>query len=157
VGGAQTVADLHDPGGANPGDGRPPDQRTGLAEERTELAEERTGLAEQRTAMAAERTLMAWVRTALAMIAFGFTIYRFLLVFAYEAPGAADEVTATRAVSLVLMGLGVLAAVAGLLEYRSTRRSLELPRRTYAVVIGVLVGVFGTVLFVDTLLHSGVR
>jgi putative membrane protein len=132
------------------------DQRTGLAEERTELAEERTGLAEQRTAMAAERTLMAWVRTALAMIAFGFTIYRFLLVFAYEAPDAADEVTATRAVSLVLMGLGVLAAIAGLLEYRSTRRTLRLPRSTYAVVIGVLVGVFGTVLFIDTLLHNGV-
>jgi putative membrane protein len=149
------VADPHDPDGASPGDGRPPDQRTELAAERTELAEERTDLAEERTAMAAERTLMAWVRTALAMIAFGFTIYRFLLVIAYETPGAGSEVTATRAVSLVLMGLGVLAAVAGLLEYRSTRRALKFGSRYYAVVIGVLVAVFGAVLFIDTLLRTG--
>ena len=37
-------------------------------------------LALDRTRMAAERTLMAWVRTALSMIAFGFTIYKFLQV-----------------------------------------------------------------------------
>jgi putative membrane protein len=97
---------------------------------------------------------MAWVRTALAMIAFGFTIYRFVVVLAYEAPGAASEVTTTRVVSLVLMGLGVLAAVAGLLEYRSIRRTLKFANRVYAVVIAVLVGVLGTVLFLDTLLRA---
>src|SRR5437763_202263 len=46
------------------------------------LAHERTELAGDRTVMAADRTLMAWIRTALAMISFGFTIYKFLHVFA---------------------------------------------------------------------------
>ena len=35
-------------------------------------------LAIDRTRLAAERSLMAWIRTALSMIAFGFTIYKFL-------------------------------------------------------------------------------
>jgi len=37
-------------------------------------------LAIDRTRMASERTLQAWVRTALSMIAFGFTLYKFLQV-----------------------------------------------------------------------------
>jgi putative membrane protein len=136
-----------------PPEHEPPDQ-TGMAEERTELAEARTDLALDRTGMAAERTLMAWVRTALAMIAFGFTIYRFVLVLTYEAPKAESQVTAIRPVSLVLMGLGVLAAVAGLLEYRSIHKTLRFTGRYYAVVLGVLVAAFGLVLFLDTLLRA---
>ncbi|NLF32655.1 MAG: DUF202 domain-containing protein, partial [Planctomycetes bacterium] len=38
----------------------------------------RRDLAIQRTVLAAERTLLAWTRTSLALVAFGFTIYKFL-------------------------------------------------------------------------------
>lgn len=124
------------------------------ADTTTELAEERTDLAEERTAMAAERTLMAWVRTGLSMIAFGFAIYRFLLLMAFDAPAATKETGTARVVGLVLMGLGVLATVAGLLEYRGVRRTLHFASRRYAVLIAALVAAFGTVLFIDTLLRS---
>ncbi len=120
----------------------------------TELAEERTDLAEERTAMAAERTLMAWVRTGLSMIAFGYAIYRFLLLMAFDAPAAVKDTGTARVVGLVLMGLGVLSTVAGLLEYRGVRRTLHFASRRYAVLIAALVAAFGAVLFIDTLLRS---
>ena len=55
-------------------------------------------LAIDRTRLAAERSLMAWIRTALSMIAFGFTIYKFLqaLHAAKPGPGAAAQRPAQR-------------------------------------------------------------
>ena len=58
-------------------------------------------LAIDRTRLAAERSLMAWIRTALSMIAFGFTIYKFLqaLARAKPRPGAAAQRAAQRGIA----------------------------------------------------------
>lgn len=107
-----------------------------------ELAQVRTDLAIQRTLMAADRTLMAWVRTSMSMSSFGFTIYKILQGFQQAGTVLASS-DSPRNVALFLVGMGTLAAVAGIIEFWHTAKSLELlehvklprPALTMAVVM----------------------
>jgi putative membrane protein len=89
-----------------------------------ELAQIRTRLASGRTLMAADRTLMAWLRTALSMISFGFTIYKVLQGFR-EGGAALPHPESPRQIGLFLIGLGTLAMIMGMIEYRGTIKNLQ--------------------------------
>ena len=67
-------------------------------------------LAIDRTRLAAERSLMAWIRTALSMIAFGFTIYKFLQAIQQQSTVPVYRPNAPRNVGLLLVGIGTLAS-----------------------------------------------
>jgi putative membrane protein len=74
-----------------------------------ELSMRRTGMSFQRTRMSADRTLMSIIRTSLSLITFGFTIYQ---VFnKLRDAGTLSGAGAARnfGVSLVLLGVGMLA------------------------------------------------
>ena len=115
-----------------------------------ELAEMRTDLALERNLMAADRSLMAWVRTALSMISFGFTIYKLLQGFQSQGAHVADA--SPRAMGLFLVGLGTVAMLMGLFEYRyrlnALRRAGHFKRLQPSFVMALIMSVTGLVLFV---------
>ena len=92
---------------------------------------------------------MAWVRTSTALISFGFTIYKFFQYVREQNPGAPEHVLNSRAVALVMIGLGVLALVMATIQHRLTLKMLfanepgPQPRSLSTWVAGVL-AVFGT-------------
>ncbi len=83
-----------------------------------------TQLALERTYLAYERTLMAWVRTGLALSSFGFTIYKFFQ-FLRLSPEGEGRRTHTWEFALAMIGLGVVATVFGLLDYRRGLKELR--------------------------------
>ena len=118
------------------------------------LARERTDLAVFRTALAASRSLMAWVRTGLSMIGFGFTMYKFIEGFATEVrPNAA------RNVGLFLIAWGTLSILFGCIEYWQTAREIQssynVAMRKFPVIMAVLVGAVGLLLFIAVILRIG--
>jgi putative membrane protein len=74
-----------------------------------ELASRNTSLAFQRTRMAADRTLMAVIRTSLSLISFGFTIYKIAQNLAEEKILKIGESFPHFGISLVLLGIVMLA------------------------------------------------
>ncbi|HKY64576.1 MAG TPA: DUF202 domain-containing protein, partial [bacterium] len=97
-----------------------------------------TQLALERTYLAHERTLMAWVRTGLALSSFGFTIYKFFQ-FLRLSPAGEGHRTHTWEFALAMIGLGLVATVFGLVDYR---RGLIQLRREKAQFSGALTVVF---------------
>jgi putative membrane protein len=122
--------------------------------DRTQLASTRTNLALTRSAMAAERTLMAWIRTCLAMISFGFTIGKLENVLASAKVNVAFGRTADVAgVAYFLVCLGTVALILAAVQYRlevarPTPHGLK-RRPSLALVIAVLLSLFGVFAFTD--------
>jgi inner membrane protein YidH len=116
-------------------------------------------LALDRTRMASERTLMAWVRTALSMIAFGFTIYKFLQVMQQQSTVPVLRPQAPRNVGLMLVGMGTLAVVVACAQHWIYVKKLR-PERPYkpwdlAFVMGILIGLLGLLIFASILRTAG--
>jgi len=91
------------------------------------MSEIRETLAVQRTFLAHERTLMAWVRTSASLISFGFSVYKF---FAYlvEAEGRfpIKQRFGPRHFAIAMMGIGVLALVAAVIQQHRAVKLLEI-------------------------------
>lgn len=106
-------------------------------------------LAGMRTVMAADRTLMAWVRTSLSLHSFGFTIYKVLQGF--EKAGDLAHTSSPRTVGLTLVGIGTLAIIMGIIEYRHTLGQLGESRRFSlrhpTMIMALIMGVGGFILF----------
>jgi putative membrane protein len=69
---------------------------------------------------AAERTLMAWIRSALSLMALGFVIDRFGLVFRQVLPEAGPQLYPKAFsfwIGTVMVGLGVLMALVAAVRY----------------------------------------
>jgi putative membrane protein len=129
-----------------------------LAQKRTDLAVDRTDLAAGRTLMGASRTLMAWVRTGLSMIGFGFTIYKVLQAMATEGILLTPRVQGPRNVGLFLIGLGMLSAFMGSLEYWQTARDIRkkygATAKRFPLIMSGLIFVLGLWLFVSIILKA---
>lgn len=109
-----------------------------------------SNLDDPRVLFAAERTLLAWNRSALALMAFGFVLERSGLLLALYAP---EQVPAGGAfaqwLGLAFIGLGVLAALGSIRQYRAVIKTLtpaEIPpdyRLQAGVVMNIAVGLLG--------------
>jgi putative membrane protein len=111
--------------------------------------------------MALETTLAGWVRTASALIAFGFAIVQFFENYKVTQVSSGNHLA--RYLGLVLIGIGSVATVIAVWEYRKVRNYLEgeafhgiagVPgmRRVYpAVVVAILLCLIGLLAFITIL------
>ena len=116
-------------------------------------------LALDRTRMASERTLQAWVRTALSMIAFGFTLYKFLQVMQAQSTAPVLRPQAPRNVGLTLVGIGTFAVAAACLQHWQYVRKLR-PDKPYkpwdlAFIVAILIGLLGILIFASIVRTAG--
>jgi putative membrane protein len=116
-------------------------------------------LAIDRTRMAAERSLMAWVRTALSMIAFGFTLYKFLQAMQAQSTVPVLRPQAPRNVGLVLVGIGTFAVIVACVQHWQYVRKLR-PDQPYkpwdlAFIVGILIGLLGVLIFASIVRTGG--
>jgi putative membrane protein len=117
--------------------------------------------ADPRVYFAAERTLLAWVRTGIGVMAFGFVVARFgLFIRLLREQGAQTNVHgASPVIGAVLVLLGVLATLAGAVQFRrfiATLAPEELPSGraqvlplALAAAIAFVGGVLAVILMVD--------
>ena len=116
-------------------------------------------LALDRTRMASERTLQAWVRTALSMIAFGFTLYKFLQVMQAQSTAPVLRPQAPRNVGLTLVGIGTFAVTVACLQHWKYVKKLR-PVKPYnpwdlAFMVGILIGLLGVLIFASIVRTAG--
>lgn len=116
-------------------------------------------LALDRTQMASERTLQAWVRTALSMIAFGFTLYKFLQVMQQQSTVPVLLPNAPRNVGLALVGIGTFAVTVACVQHWKYMKKLhpDQPYRPWdlASIVAILIGLLGILIFVSIVRTSG--
>jgi putative membrane protein len=116
-------------------------------------------LAIDRTRLAAERSLMAWIRTALSMIAFGFTLYKFLQALHAQSPVPVPRPNAPRNVGLLLVGIGTFAVlVAAVQHWRYVRKlSPGQPGCCWdlRILVAILIGALGILIFASIVYTSG--
>ena len=116
-------------------------------------------LALDRTRMASERTLMAWVRTALSMIAFGFTIYKFLQALHEQSTVPVLRPNAPRNVGLLLVSIGTFAVTVACTQHWKYVRKLR-PDQPYkpwdlAFIVGILIGLLGILILASMVYTAG--
>lgn len=103
-------------------------------------------LAAGRTAMAADRSLTNWTTTGTTLIAFGFTIYQYIL-------SLSEELTRNDAlrIGLFLIGIGTVMIMYGAAEYWETMRELHqfygVRLKKTNLLFGLAVAGFGIYLF----------
>jgi len=115
-------------------------------------------LAIDRTRLAAERSLMAWIRTALSMIAFGFTIYKFLQAMHAQSPVPVLRPNAPRNVGLLLVGIGTFAVAAACIQHWNYVRKLN-PDHAFrwdvAFIVAILIALLGILIFASMVYTGG--
>ncbi len=116
-------------------------------------------LAIDRTRFASERSLMAWIRTALSMIAFGFTIYKFLQALHAQSPVPVLRPNAPRNIGLLLVGIGTFAVAVAVIQHWKYVRKLS-PGQTgrrwdLAIIVAILIGLLGILIFASMVYTSG--
>ena len=103
------------------------------------------------TRISYERTMMSWIGTATSLITFGFGIYK---LFQLELrPRQQDtRLLGTRELSVMMVGIGLLALILGTLEHRQNMRALkeEYPGMPWsrAGVIAALISILGVLAFI---------
>lgn len=116
-------------------------------------------LAIDRTRLGAERSLMAWIRTALSMIAFGFTIYKFLQALHAQSPVPVLRPDAPRNVGLLLVGIGTFAVAVAVIQHLKYMRTLSpghIGRRwDLGVIVAILIALLGVLIFASMVYTSG--
>jgi uncharacterized membrane protein YidH (DUF202 family) len=117
-------------------------------------------MATERTRMAADRTFMGWIRTALSMIAFGFTIFKFLeSIQSKEVGSRILRPHSPRAVGLTLISIGLFSLVIAALQHWSYVRKLKSdePYRPWdlGLVVAGLIGLLGLAMIVSIILRAG--
>jgi putative membrane protein len=115
-------------------------------------------LAIDRTRLAAERSLMAWIRTALSMIAFGFTLYKFLQALHAQSPVPVLRPNAPRNVGLLLVGIGTFAVAVAAIQHWQYLKKLS-PDHAFkldlAFIVAILIGLLGILIFASMVYTSG--
>jgi putative membrane protein len=116
-----------------------------------------TDLAFERTMLAHERTLMAWIRTAISMISFGFTIYKFFQEM-NKAANAPNSLFSPRVFGMVMISFGLIALILAQIQHQLAVRKLKenypSVQKSISSVMGVLVLIFGLVLFLGALFRQ---
>jgi putative membrane protein len=116
-------------------------------------------LAVDRTRFASERSLMAWLRTSLSMIAFGFTLYKFMQFMGDQSKVATLRPNSPRNLALGLIGIGTFALIAAIVQHRKYVRTLGVihASKTWdlAFIVACLLALLGLLMFGSVLLSAG--
>ncbi len=116
-------------------------------------------LAIDRTRLAADRSLMAWVRTALSLIAFGFTIYKFLQTIQEQSSVPVLRPNAPRNLGLLLVGLGTFAVTVACIQHWTYVKKLSphQPCKLWdlTILVGIVIGLLGLLIFASMVYTSG--
>lgn len=92
-------------------------------------AEIQVELALARTLLACDRTLLAWVRTSLALFGFGFTLAKFIHIYASSGAIHGINPDMARNIGIVMILLGFGGLVGGVLEHYKAVKDLKLTNR----------------------------
>lgn len=93
--------------------------------------ETRAALVDYRFTLANERTFLAWIRTALGLSAAAVAVVHLL-------PADAAPLALRAAIGLVLAGVAVYAAVAGVVRWRQVDRAMEAGRALPSTIATVV-------------------
>ena len=114
------------------------------------VQEIQTEMALTRTATALDRTMLAWIRTSLSLIAFGFTLARFLhyLVAAGTLKGVESHYP--RQMGILLMSLGIVGLFGGAFDHwRAIKRLkpvVKIHFWTASIMVSLVVAIIGIIL-----------
>lgn len=131
-----------------------------LSTDRTEWSSQSTQWSLLRTTVAIDRTLLAWIRTSLSMISFGFTLYKFFEYLAQAQGGVRiGRHDAPRNLGLSLIALGVVALIAALFQHHKLLVTIApeqyRPKLPLASIVGMLVALLGTLVFISIVYRVG--
>lgn len=114
-------------------------------------------LARTRTLLAMERTLLAWIRTSLSLIAFGFTMSRFIHVLIGAGALRLPLSHFPRYVGIMLVILGILGLACGIFDhFRSVKRLQQnhsISPWSASVIMAVILAAIGLLLMIDILMN----
>lgn len=116
-----------------------------------------TILAYDRTRLAYQRTMLSWVRTATALITFGFAVYNFHRIAAGDGPS--DRLIGPHEFALIMVGIGLVALLLAMIEYRRDMRILslqhpEIPWSPLPGAVALLVSVLGLLALISIILRQ---
>jgi putative membrane protein len=110
-------------------------------------------LARTRTLLALDRTLLAWVRTSISLIAFGFTLAKFVHDLITNGALHGMDVNYPRHVGIVLMVLGITGLLGGAYDHwRSVKRlrtSVDMPVFSVALLVALFLAAIGLLLMIS--------
>jgi putative membrane protein len=110
-------------------------------------------LARTRTLLALDRTLLAWVRTSISLIAFGFTLAKFVhdLILSGSLHGV--DAHYPRHLGITLMVLGIAGLLGGAYDHwRSVKRlksATDMSLCSTALVVTLFLAVIGVLLMIS--------
>jgi len=112
-------------------------------------------LARTRTLLAMDRTLLAWVRTSLSLIAFGFTLAKFVhdLILTGRVHGVDAHYPRHLGVMLMLLGIGGL--IGGAFEHftsvKELKKDFKVSMWTTSLTIATVVAIIAILLMINLL------
>jgi len=112
-------------------------------------------LARTRTLLAMDRTLLAWVRTSLSLIAFGFTLAKFVhdLITANQVHGL--DAHYPRHLGVVLMVLGIGGLLGGSYEHfisvKALKKDFDVSIWSTSLTIATVVAIIAVLLMINLL------
>ena len=116
-------------------------------------------LARVRTALALDRTLLAWVRTSTSLIAFGFTLAKFVHDLIVSGALRSANSASPRHLGIALMMLGILGLIGGAYDHhRSVKRlnaSVDISVWSSSLVVALVLAVLSTYLMCNLLINLG--
>jgi putative membrane protein len=112
-------------------------------------------LARTRTLLALDRTLLAWVRTSLSLIAFGFTLAKFVHELIGNGTLHGMDAHYPRHLGITLMLLGIAGLLAGAFDYwhavKRLKSSVDMPVWSTSLILSLFIAAIGMFLMVSLL------
>lgn len=125
------------------------------------LQEVQAELAHTRTVLAMDRTLLAWIRTSLSLMAFGFTLAKFVHSLIEAGTLRGIDVRYPRNVGITLMVLGITGLLCGVFDYwRSVKRlrgAVAVSPWSASLVVALLLAVVSVLLMIDLVADLSAR
>lgn len=110
-------------------------------------------LARVRTMLSYDRTLLAWIRTSLSLIAFGFTLARFVHDMMVSGTLRFLEPHYPREVGLTLMMLGIGGLIAGVVNHyhsvRVLRSVVPVSPWSASMVVALVLAMVGVLMIIN--------